>query len=167
MQRTSSGKTAPRRTVRFDPAPGAVASTGSGADAGAAGARGVLELFRAWIRSAPTERRQAARHGALGGRLWLGWWDSDRTFTAVVVEVRNISRGGALVHAAEPPQELREVWACLDGDEPTDCVAASVLAVEPVRPGAWSVRFEFSEPCPPQFLAASLVAPAPRTAGTV
>ncbi|MDR3637816.1 MAG: hypothetical protein P4L84_28680 [Isosphaeraceae bacterium] len=116
----------------------------------------MLELFRAWIRLAPSERRQAARHEAGGGRLWLGWWDGNRVFTAVSTELINISRGGALVQAAEAPQELREVWVCLDVTEPGDCLAASVLSVEPIRPGACAVRIEFSEPCPQRFLAATI-----------
>ena len=144
----------------MDPAPGIAASAGAGTEP-TTGKGGVLDLFRAWIRSAPAQRRQAARHNAGGGMLWLGWWDGNRVFTAVATEVVNISRGGALVRSAEPPRELADVWVCLDVTEPGDCVPASVLSAEPIRPGCWLVRFEFSAPCPHAFLAASLASPAP------
>jgi hypothetical protein len=161
MQKKSSFKRVASKTIRWDSAPGGAGEAGPSA---AARKGGVLELFRAWIRSAPAERRQATRHSA-GGKLWVGWWDGNRVFTAVSADVINISRGGALVCSAEPPRELREVWVCLDVAEPGDCVPASVLSAEPIRPGAWAVRFEFSAPCPRAFLAATLGTPARRPVG--
>lgn len=160
MQKTSKFKKLAHRTIRLDMVPGKVADASAGAET-----RGVLEKFQTWIRSAPTERRQAARHSTGGGKLWLGWWDSNRVFSAVNTEVVNISRGGALVRAAESPHELREIWVCLDVMEPDDCVPASVLSVEPVHPGSWLVRIEFSAPCPHGFLATTVAGPAPRAVG--
>ncbi len=149
---TSSQRTIGKRTIRWDPGP-----VPQGVDV-TAERRGILELFRAWIRATPpSERRQTSRHEASGGRLWLGWWDRNQVFTAVSAELINISRGGALLRAIEPPQELREIWICLDASDTGECVPASVLEVEPVRRGAWSVRIEFSEPCPQGFLAETLV----------
>lgn len=162
MQKSSTFRKVEDRTIRLDAGPAGAPCSGAVA-APSAGKRGVLELFRAWIRSAPAERRQAARHNAGGGKLWLGWWDGNRLFTAVSADVVNISRGGALVRAAEPPREMQNVWVCLDVTEPGDCVPGSVLSIEPVRAGAWLVRFEFSTPCPHAFLAATLAAPATRT----
>ena len=163
MHRTSF-KRVSDKTIRLDSAPDGAVDTGAAARAQK---RSVLDLFRAWIRSAPAERRQAARHDASGGRLWLGWWDGGRVFTAISTEVMNISRGGALVRAVEAPQELREIWVCLDVTEPGDCVPATVLSVEPICAGAWTVRFEFSEPCPRGFLAATLSSQAPRAVGRI
>jgi hypothetical protein len=153
MKHSSAFKRVDDRTIRLDPAPRCrtVASP--------RGRQGIVALFRTWIRRAPAERRLAARHQAGGGKLWLGWWDGNKVFTAVHAEVVNISRGGALVRTAEPPPELRELWVCLDLSGPGDCVCGSVLSVEPVRRGSWIVRFEFREPCPHRLLAASLAAP--------
>lgn len=155
MDKTLTFKRISRKTIRLDPAPGG----GADVDAGS-WKRGVWDCILAWVGSSPADRRHAARHEAGGRRLWLGWWDGDRVFTAVSTDLINISRGGALVRAVKPPAELREVWVCLDVTEPSDCVPASVLSVEPIQPGAWAVRFEFGSPCPHSFLSATLAGPA-------
>lgn len=155
MNKPSAFKRISHKTIRLDPAPGG----GAEPDADS-GKQGVWDSLLAWVGSSPAERRNTTRHEADGRKLWLGWWDGDRVFTAVSTDLLNISRGGALVQAVKPPAELREVWVCLDVTEPSDCVPASVLSVESIHAGSWAVRFEFSAPCPHGFLAEALSGPA-------
>lgn len=58
------------------------------------------------------DRRATLRHPARDNQALVGWWDG-REFRQIAASFRNISLGGGLVIAAEPPRS-RRVWIRLE-----------------------------------------------------
>lgn len=138
------------RAYRIDSPP-------SGAEERGAEAGGLLDLFRAWIRRTPQDRRTMPRHPVRDLHVWLGWRRGEEAFFATPARMVNISRGGALIAVADPlPAEGESVWLCLGEPDPNDCLQATVLEVAVVRGGESAVRLHFSAPCPHAFFEAAV-----------
>jgi hypothetical protein len=116
---------------------------------------GLLRQFRNWFAAPPKEYRGATRHAARTHVVWLGWWQAEQEFFALMARMCNISRGGALVLAEHSPPENHGVWICLGTPEPDECLAARVLEVRNARRGEWAVRLAFQDPCTSRFLEAA------------
>jgi hypothetical protein len=125
-----------------------------------------LELFRMLLGVPTRDRRFMPRHNAAEFALWLGWrrGAGEGDFFATSARLINISRGGALITAIDPPPQGHTVWICLGSPDPTDCVEATVRQVTTVRRRQCAVRLAFARPCPQDFFEAAVcgIAPGPR-----
>lgn len=129
------------------------------------GDRGKLtELFRSLIGIPGRDRRSMPRHAAEFA-IWLGWWRGEREFFAIPARLVNISRGGALVTAINPPPGRHTVWICHGSPVPTECVEAKVLAVTMIRRREYGLRLVFTEPCPHRLFEAAVCGHAPGARG--
>jgi hypothetical protein len=128
-----------------------------------------VELFRLLIGSPTRDRRFMPRHEPAEFALWLGWWRGDAEFFANNARLINISRGGALLTAIDPPPQRHKVWICLGSPDPTNCVEATVLGVTTVRRRQCAVRVSFARPCPQDFFEAAVcgIASSPRPSASL
>ena len=96
--------------------------------------------------------------------IWLGWWRGEGDFFAINARLVNISRGGALITAIDPPPQRHKVWICLGSPDPADCIEATVRQVTTVRRRQCAVRLTFARPCPQAFFEAAVcgLVPGPR-----
>ncbi|MHC5536980.1 PilZ domain-containing protein [Singulisphaera rosea] len=137
------------RSVRFDPPPCAEGEPSPES-------LGLLDLFRAWIRQSPQDRRSMPRHPAHDMEIWVGWKRKEEAFFASPARLVNISRGGALVSVTEPPPQGEMAWLYLGESDPTDCLQANVLEIKRTREGGSFARLAFGEPCPHKFFEAAV-----------
>lgn len=132
---------------RFDsPPPGGVPGGARGGD--------ILELFRAWDRSARGERREGARYQPFETRAYLGWWKGSR-FLVTHAALINLSTGGALVQIDRRPPTSQPVWMCLGAPHPVHQVLARALEISAATDGGQRVRLRFHTPCPVSFFHAA------------
>jgi hypothetical protein len=124
-----------------------------------------LELFRLLLGVPVRDRRFMPRHEATEFAIWLGWWRGEAKhqgdFFTTNARLINISRGGALITAIDPPPQAHKVWICLGSPEPADCVEATVRQVTTVRRRQCAVRLSFSRSCPQGFFEAAVCGLAP------
>jgi hypothetical protein len=97
------------------------------------------------------ERRHSPRFPAVQDRVWMGWWSNAEEFVTTAAEVDNISRGGAKIMMAIPPEESEQLWIRLAQSGSVDCVQATVLEVQPSGEGSYWVRLAFASSCPLSF----------------
>jgi hypothetical protein len=132
-----------------------------------------LELFRLLLGVPVRDRRFMPRHEAAEFAIWLGWWrgeaKSHKDFVTTNARLINISRGGALITAIDPPPHAHKVWICLGAPEPSDCVEAIVRQVTTVRRRQCAVRLSFTGSCPQAFFEVAVcgIAAGPRVTASL
>lgn len=97
-------------------------------------------------------RRTSPRQTAAVNRARLEWWDEGQ-FHESYAQLSDISEGGALLVAENPPPLDATVWCSLGEPTPTDWVKAVVVRLNAGN----QVGLAFPDPCPFDFrLAATL-----------
>jgi hypothetical protein len=96
--------------------------------------------------------RASVRHQGVVNRARIEWWEGGE-IRGSVARLVDLSAGGALLIAEDPPPLRQTVWCCLEAPASTDWIKANV-----VRHGqAREVGLSFSDSCPTDFtLAATL-----------
>ena len=99
------------------------------------------------------DRRSAPRYPTSGTAAVIGWTEGgeQRTIAATLID---ISMGGFSAWVETFPPREGTVWLHLDGEDPSTCLKASVIAT--IKTGClfWTrrqVRFRFVDDCPYDF----------------
>jgi hypothetical protein len=97
------------------------------------------------------ERRSSPRFPALEDQVWTGWWSNPEEFVTTAASLDNISRGGARIMTAIPPEENEQLWIRLAKASSGQALQALVLEVQAAATGSYCVRLAFTSPCPRWF----------------
>src|SRR4051812_24071006 len=81
---------------------------------------------RSLMNQATPDRRASFRHKAIANRAWIEWleWGEQRRSAARLVD---ISGGGAMLLADQPPPLSQTVWIRIDEPTETDEVQATIV----------------------------------------
>jgi hypothetical protein len=93
------------------------------------------------------ENRRSFRYDPIQSSIYLGWWE-EPGFRTLAGELKNLSHGGALVLAPEPPPEGERLWLCMTGIPGGDWAEVVVVSMTLRSPTSHEVRVRFVEICP-------------------
>jgi hypothetical protein len=102
--------------------------------------------------SQPMNRRESDRQSVVVNRARLEWWEKDAAYESPATLV-NISQGGALLIAENPPPVDQQVWLRFEEPTTTDWVKARVVRND----SSPTTGLAFPQPCPYDFYMAAVL----------
>lgn len=119
---------------------------------------GLISRIRAAIQACARNRRGMVRHAVADHGIWVAWWVEEE-FGAVLGQVINLSRSGAMVVLPRCPPWRQPVWLYKEVDGALTCVRGDVVGLTPAPAGCYRARFRFAVPCPTSLCQAVVCGP--------
>jgi hypothetical protein len=119
---------------------------------------GLIDMLRKAIGSVSRDRRGAFRHDVVARDIWVGWWTGEH-FDAVLGQLLNLSRSGAMIVLGYRPPRRQPIWIYKEVGSTLACVRGQLVGLNPAPNGEFSARFRFSSPCPTVLCQSALCGP--------
>jgi hypothetical protein len=119
---------------------------------------GLIARIRLAIEACARDRRGMVRHAVADHGIWVAWWVKEE-FSAVLGQVINLSRSGAMVVLPRCPPRRQPVWLYKEVEGTLTCARGELVGLTPAPAGCYRARFRFAAPCPTNLCQAVVCGP--------